>query len=236
MNKIKCQNAQKGAVTVITVILVDQNSTILKHVTSCLIAMQKRGDIFLFSDLNDFLTNQPKEIDLILLDIDLYELLALPVKLRQKVIALSDNADKATMAYTNHVLGYIPKPLTKSIIQNLLVETIAKHETETIVVNTTEGYVKINVENINYVDIIKRNLCYHLNNNTEVISVTIRKAFKTYVDTLIHNDNFVFIEPAFLINLSQIARIDTDHITFKNGAIVYVNKKQYAKIYAIWSK
>lgn len=140
------------------------------------------------------------------------------------------------MAYTNHVLGYIPKPLTKSIIQNLLVETIAKHETETIVVNTAEGYVKINVENINYVDIIKRNLCYHLNNNTEVISVTIRKAFKTYVDTLIHNDNFVFIEPAFLINLSQIARIDTDHITFKNGAIVYVNKKQYAKIYAIWSK
>lgn len=187
--------------------------------------MQKRGDIFLFSDLNDFLTNQPKEIDLILLDIDLYELLALPVKLRQKVIALSDNADKATMAYTNHVLGYIPKPLTKSIIQNLLIETIAKHETATIVVNTREGYVKINVENINYVDIIKRNLCYHLNDNTEVISVTIRKAFKTYVDTLIHNDNFVFIEPAFLINLSQIARIDTDHITFKNGAIVYVNKK-----------
>lgn len=75
-----------------------------------------------------------------------------------------------------------------------------------------------------------------LNDNTEVISVTIRKAFKTYVDTLMHNDNFVFIEPAFLINLSQIARIDTDHITFKNGAIVYVNKKQYAKIYAIWSK
>jgi hypothetical protein len=140
------------------------------------------------------------------------------------------------MAYTNHVLGYIPKPLTKSIIQNLLIETIAKHETETIVVNTREGYVKINVENINYVDIIKRNLCYHLNNNTEVISVTIRKAFKTYVDALIHNDNFVFIEPAFLINLSQIARIDTDHITFKNGAIVYVNKKQYAEIYAIWSK
>lgn len=198
--------------------------------------MQKRGDIFLFSDLNDFLTNQPKEIDLILLDVDLYELLALPAKLRQKVIALSENADKAAMAYENHVLGYVPKPLTKSIIQGLLVEAVAKHEVDTAIVNTVDGYVKINAADINYVDIVKRNLCYHLVDNTEVVSVTIRKAFKTYVGAFMYHDNFVFVEPAFLINLSQIARIDTDHITFKNGAIVYVNKKQYTEIYAAWSK
>lgn len=220
----------------ITVILIDQNSTVLSHVTSCLTTMQKRGDIFLFNDLNEFLNNQPKEIDLILLDIDLYDLLVLPISLRQKVVALSENFDKITIAQEFNLLGYIPKPLSKAIIHGLIVETIAHKETQAIIVNTAQGYEKINVKNIKYVDIIKRNLCYHLNNNIEVISTTIRQAFKTYVNSLLRLEHFVFIEPAFLINLSQVVRIDTDHVTFKDGSIVYVNKKQYTEIYKAWVK
>lgn len=229
-------DAQKGAVTVITVILVDQNSTVLKHMTTCLEMMQKRGDIFLFSDLDEFLSNQPTEIDLILLDIDLYDLLALPSKLRKKVIALSKTAEKATYAYELDVLGYVPKPLTQPIIQGILMETIAKYEMKQTMVNTKNGYVKIDVGEINYIDITRRNLCYHLIDNSEVISVTIRKSFSTYIGAFQYNPSFLFIEPAFLINLGQIAKLDLDRVTFKNNAIVYINKKQYEKIYAAWAE
>lgn len=149
------------------------------------------------------------------------------------MVALSD---KTLMAYDQHVLGYMPKPLTATIVQSLLTEIIIQKEKEDIIVNTSNGYEKINIADINYVDIIKRNICYHLTSNIDVISVTIRKAFNNYVASLISNKNFVYVAPAFLINLSQIAQLSSDHVTFKNGAIVYVNKKQYTEIYSAWSK
>ena len=118
----------------------------------------------------------------------------------------------------------------------MLAEHIALQENETTLVNTSQGYVKINVNDINYIDIVKRNLCYHLVDNSEVLSVTIRKAFTNYIGAFQHNTNFIFIEPAFLINLNQITRLEQDRVEFKNGSIAYINKKQYTSIKAAWSK
>lgn len=115
-------------------------------------------------------------------------------------------------------------------------EAIAKYEVKQTMVNTKNGYIKIDVGDINYIDITRRNLCYHLIDNSEIISVTIRKSFSTYIGAFQYNPNFLFIEPAFLINLGQIAKLDLDRVTFKNDAIVYINKKQYEKIYAAWAE
>lgn len=149
---------------------------------------------------------------------------------------MSKTAEKATYAYELDVLGYVPKPLTQSIIQGILMEAIAKYEVKQTMVNTKNGYIKIDVGDINYIDITRRNLCYHLIDNSEIISVTIRKSFSTYIGAFQYNPNFLFIEPAFLINLGQIAKLDLDRVTFKNDAIVYINKKQYEKIYAAWAE
>jgi hypothetical protein len=73
------------------------------------------------------------------------------------------------------------------------------------------------VEEIAYVDIEGRNLCFHFKDGSKVTSVAIRAAFKKEVARFINLNDLFFATTTLLVNIDYIKTISKNKIIFRNG-------------------
>ena len=93
---------------------------------------------------------------------------------------------------------------------------------------------RIYIKDLNYINIVNRNLRYHLSNGKEYDSQTLRQSFSKEVNSLLEKPELYFIQPSLLINLTNIETIWADHLRFENGDIVYFPKAAYEKLLEKW--
>ena len=111
-----------------------------------------------------------------------------------------------------------------------------ERQKELVVISTSKGYKRVELKDLNFIDIEERSLFYHL--NTEVIKARciLRTSFAKAVEQYLCNDNLFFLKPSLLINIDNIQFLNKDHIIFKNDEVLYFPKKYYIEIYNKWSK
>lgn len=111
-----------------------------------------------------------------------------------------------------------------------------ERQKEFVVISTSKGYQRVELKDLNFIDIEERSLSYHL--NTEVIKARciLRTSFAKAVEQYLCNDNLFFLKPSLLINIDNIQFLNKDHIIFKNDEVLYFPKKYYIEIYNKWSK
>ena len=93
---------------------------------------------------------------------------------------------------------------------------------------------RIYLNDLNYVDIINRNLRYHLASGKSYDSQTLRQSFSKEVEPLLSKPELYFIQPSLLINLTNVATMWADHLQFENGDIIYFPKSAYDKLKDAW--
>ena len=98
-----------------------------------------------------------------------------------------------------------------------------------ITIKRNSEITKIKTSHIYYVDIENRNITYHCKDKTYYSNV-LQKSFAKNTVELQENSQFVFLEPAILINLSHIETLAADHAVMDNEDIKYFPKTKYAKI------
>lgn len=81
------------------------------------------------------------------------------------------------------------------------------------------------VEEIAYVDIEGRNLCFHFKDGSKVTSVAIRSAFTKEVARFINIKDLFFATTTLLVNLDYIKTLAKNKITFKNDQELYTTEK-----------
>lgn len=108
--------------------------------------------------------------------------------------------------------------------------------TKLIIIPAKEGDKKIGLDNLNYVDIEQRSLCYHLKSGDIKARCILRTSFLKATEPYVYNDNLVFLKPSLLINVDNIDFLDKDHLIFTNGDILYFPRTRYEEIYERWSK
>ena len=111
-----------------------------------------------------------------------------------------------------------------------------ERQKELVIISTSKGYKRVELKDLNFIDIEERSLFYHL--NTEVIKARciLRTSFAKAVEQYLYNDNLFFLKPSLLINIDNIQFLNKDHIIFKNDEVLYFPKKYYIEIYNRWSK
>ena len=111
-----------------------------------------------------------------------------------------------------------------------------ERQKELVVISTSKGYKRVELKDLNFIDIEERSLFYHF--NTEVIKARciLRTSFAKAVEQYLGNDNLFFLKPSLLINIDNIQFLNKDHIIFKNDEVLYFPKKYYIEIYNRWSK
>lgn len=83
----------------------------------------------------------------------------------------------------------------------------------------------IPIDEIAYIDIERRNLCFHFKDGSKVTSVAIRSAFTKEVSRFINVKNLFFATSTLLVNLDYIKTLAKNKITFKNDQELYTTEK-----------
>ena len=186
----------------------------------------------------------PSCFDIYFLDMDLFseeDIVPFSKQIKQidnnaHLIYMSDKSEMARLSAKAKADYFITIPFDKEEIFEILNEIKKEVREDSVIIKVPGGERRIRTNHLNYIDIVKRCLCYHLKDGTMFDGQTLRSSFEKAIDPLHKNRQFYFLAPSLLLNLNEIKTILSDKIIFENDAVVYIPKKSRDTIYEAWEK
>ena len=129
---------------------------------------------------------------------------------------------------------FITKPFDKEEIAEILNEIKKEIKEDSIIIKIPSGERRVRINNLNYINIVRRCLCYHLKDGAMFDGQTLRSSFEKAIDPLHKHKSFIFLAPSLLINLGEIKIINKDNIVFENDDVLYFPMKQYDNLRNAW--
>ena len=96
------------------------------------------------------------------------------------------------------------------------------------------GEEVIEVKNLNYINIVNRNLRFYMVDKTEINSQTLRQSFAKEITPMLTHKELFFMMPSLLVNLENIKQLYDGYIVFKNEEKLYYPKLWHEKLRAAW--
>ena len=149
-------------------------------------------------------------------------------------VYVSINPNVAHLATKVRSDYFITKPFDKEEIDEILTEIKKEIKEDSIIIKISTGDRRVRVNNLNYVNIVRRCLCYHLKDGTMFDGQTLRSSFEKAIDPLNKHKSFLFLAPSLLINLGEIKIVNKDHIIFENDDVLFFPMKQYETVRTTW--
>ena len=149
-------------------------------------------------------------------------------------IYTSSDISKAYLAYKSRANYFLECPINIEELNLILTTIKQKIQQDNIIIKTPTGEKRIRSNNLNYINIVKRCLCYHLRNGTVFDGQTLRTSFDKAIYPLQNSKMFLFLSPSLLINLSEVKEIASDHVIFENDEIAFFPKKSYNLVREAW--
>ncbi len=149
-------------------------------------------------------------------------------------VYVSINPNVAHLAAKVRSDYFITKPFDKEEIDEILTEIKKEIKEDSIIIKISTGDRRVRVNNLNYVNIVRRCLCYHLKDGTMFDGQTLRSSFEKAIDPLNKHKSFLFLAPSLLINLGEIKIVNKDHIIFENDDVLFFPMKQYETVRTTW--
>lgn len=182
----------------------------------------------------------PNRYDVYFLDMDSKKsAIDLGKKMREidrgsEFVYMSANPNVAHIAAKARSDYFITKPFDKEDIDEILTEIKSEIRQDSIIIKIPSGDRRVRLNNLNYINIVRRCLCYHLKDGTMFDGQTLRTSFEKAIHPLEENKGFLFLPPSLLINLNEIKIINKDHIVFESDEVAYFPMKQYDTIRTKW--
>lgn len=192
-----------------------------------------------FSNPEEIITI-PNRYDVYFMDMDSEtEITALGKQMKQiddggQFIYVSINPNNASIAAKARSDYFITKPFDKEDLTEILNEIKKEVKADSIIIKIPSGERRVRINNLNYINIVRRCLCYHLKDGAMFDGQTLRGSFEKAIDPLQKHKTFIFLAPSLLINLSEIKIVNKDHIIFENDDILYFPMKQYDNLRNAW--
>ena len=204
-----------------------------------LIDVRMMAKVSYFNDPETFIT-VPGSYDIYIMDMDSKDdTLELGRKMRDidtgsHFIYISSDPSTAASAAKARVDYYLLKPLDHDEIVDVLKEVKKKIQDDNIIIKIAGGERRVRVNHLNYINIVKRCLCYHLSDGNMFDGQTLRTSFEKAIDPLQKHKAFLFISPSLLINIGAIKIVNKDNIVFENDEVLFFPMKQYENVRNAW--
>lgn len=207
---------------------------------------EKELEYQLFSDPKMLLDTaiSTSGFDIYLLDVLMPDMngIELGLKLREKnlngkIIYLTSSAEYAIDSYKVKAYQYLLKPAKKEELFSILDEMFFAKSSlrkNVLIIKTKENSVKINISDILYVELGKRKLLYHMNNEQIIESMTIRTSFQEAVQTLLRNPSFILCGASMVANLKHITMVGQEDLLFLDTYKIYLSKKLCREVRSAW--
>ena len=146
----------------------------------------------------------------------------------------SINPNRAQVATKARCDYFITKPYDQEEIAEILTDIRREIKEDSIIIKIPSGDRRIRINNLNYINIVRRCLCYHLKDGTMFDGQTLRSSFEKAIDPLQKHKSFLFLSPSLLINLGEIKILNKDNIIFENDDVLFYPMKQYDAVKNAW--
>ena len=206
-----------------------------------LIESKVMAKVSVFDDPVHFIT-VPGSFDVYIMDMDCKDdsidlgKQMMDIDIGSHFIYLSSNCNDAYKATKIHADYFLAKPIDKEDFSAILKEIREEVKDDSIIIQIPQGERRIRANSLNYINIVKRCLCYHLKDGTMFDGQTLRSSFEKAISPLQHHKSksFLFLPPSLLINVGEIKILNNDNIIFENDETLFFPKKSYNTIHEAW--
>lgn len=105
---------------------------------------------------------------------------------------------------------------------------------QSVEISLKQGFMRIHIDSIEYIDIVKRAICYHLVDGRTYVGKCIRTQFKAEVGVFAENPWFVFAASGCLVNIEHIKLLQKRTAEMTSGAIVTITHAAVEGVYRTW--
>ncbi|GLC79402.1 LytR/AlgR family response regulator transcription factor [Lacrimispora brassicae] len=132
------------------------------------------------------------------------------------ILFFTSSPEFALESYSVKAINYVLKPISKEKLfftfDELLEQIKAKEEEDAVIVKSNEGIQKILISNLVFVEVIGRNVLYHLRSG-KVIECT--ESFSAVCDNLLNYGCFIKPHRSYLVNMQYVDTIENHQITLQ---------------------
>lgn len=222
----------------INIALIDDNlndlntlkSFIDKYTESDELDSQIEVNITTYNDPTSFLNENNFKYDLIFLDIEMPKIngISLAKRIREKdsnvgLVFITNMAQYAINGYEVSAIDYILKPLDYydfALKFNKIINFVKRNISNYIYLKSVENnLIKVDVNEIIYVEIFSHYLIYHLENREIKVRGTISEA-----ENNLSNYYFSRISKSFLINLKHVINIKLDNVLLTGNIELIISR------------
>ena len=199
------------------------------------------GEIIAFSSPQKLLKAVVQEdFDLYLLDILMPEMTGIELGklIREKsrrvpIIYMTSSREFAFEAYGVQAMYYLEKPVSYKQLEESLYMALkfkGKEKENKILINTRDGVIAIDSNDVLYVENESRTAVYYLNNGEKVVSVSNRRSFEETVEGICKNNSFIHPHKSYYVNMQYIRLIRQTSIYLDNDVEIPISRKHLTEM------
>jgi DNA-binding LytR/AlgR family response regulator len=192
-----------------------------------------------FTNGNNMLSyiNKHGDFDLLILDILMPGMngieLAEEIRCKNnncKIIFLSSSPEFAVNSYKVNAFYYLLKPFSNMELTSLMnkaLNSMAEEKSNSIVIKGKSNLTRVQIHTILYVESVKHQLYFHMNNN-EILSCY--SSIKEFYDILLSDSRFIQCHRSFIVNMNYVKSISTKDFVLQDKTMIPISKQVYQHI------
>lgn len=142
------------------------------------------------------------------------------------IIFLSSSRSFAVDSYDIKAFHYLIKPVDKAKLFLVLDEFLKTFDpAETFVAQTSDGFCKIAVNDVDYLEAQNKQVFVHLANGKTIV---IRELFSKCAETFSLKSGFCHCHRSYIVNLSHVEQFSKTQITTSHNALVPISRNSYS--------
>ena len=154
------------------------------------------------------------------------------------IIYLTTSKEYALDSFDTNPYHYLVKPVDKMKMNTILDKVfymLTEKKNKGISVKTKEGVKRICLDDIIYVELVNRNICYHLKDGQLVVGNQQRVSFTEMMLPILKDERFCRCGASFVLNLHYVKLVNKDEVHFSNGEeLLTLPKSACAMVLSEW--
>ena len=146
------------------------------------------------------------------------------------IIYLTTSPDYAVDSYLTRAVNYMLKPVSESSLFEALdhvADQVSRKKAASVTVRSRENDMRVPFDDIAYMELVKRTVCYHLRGGKQLYSVTVSGSFQDAIAPVLADHRFALCGSSYAVNLFFVTAVGKAELTLTDGKKVPL-PRQYA--------
>ena len=146
------------------------------------------------------------------------------------IIYLTTSADYAVDSYLARAANYLLKPVSEKCLFETLdfvADQACRRKAAGITVRSHASDERLLFDDIVYMELVRRAVCYHLRDGKQLLSITVTGSFQDAIAPVVSDRRFALCGSSYAVNLFFVTAVGKSELTLRGGKKVPL-PRQYA--------